>query len=91
MNKVKIHFFLHHQTFNQKGCHVYSYGEQLNQEELIGLEFIRANGTLKRIDYENKFGFDKKKAERQLNNLVQLGFIKRKGSGPGTFYEIIAT
>lgn len=67
------------------------YIEQLNQEELIGLEFIRANGTIKRIDYENKFGFDKKKAERQLNNLVQLGFIKRKGSGPGTFYEIIAT
>lgn len=65
--------------------------EQLNPEELRGLEFIKIKQTLKRVEYENKFGFDKKKAERHIKNLVLLGFIKRNGSGPGTYYEIIPT
>ena len=65
--------------------------EKLNNEELIGYEFMKLKGSLKRKDYELKFGFDKKKAERHLNKMVGLKLVERKGSGPGTYYEIIAT
>jgi ATP-dependent DNA helicase RecG len=64
--------------------------DQLNQEELIGYEFVKLQGSLKRKDYEDKFRFDKKKAERHLNKMVELELVKRKGSGPGTYYEFIA-
>jgi ATP-dependent DNA helicase RecG len=65
--------------------------EKLNEEELIGYEFVKLNGSLKRKAYEDKFGFDKKKAERHLNKMVELKLIERKGSGPSTYYEVIAT
>ena len=41
--------------------------------------------------YEIEFGFDKKKTERHLIPLVELGLIERKGSDPRTFYEYITT
>ncbi len=61
---------------------------ELNQEELIGYEFVKLIFTLKRRDYEEKFGFDTKKAERHLNKMLDLGLIVRKGSGPSTHYEL---
>lgn len=64
---------------------------KLNEEELVGFEFVKLQGSLKRKVYEDKFGFDKKKAERHLNKMVELKLIERKGSGPGTYYEVIAT
>jgi ATP-dependent DNA helicase RecG len=64
---------------------------KLNKEELAGYEFIKGNNRIKRKDYEEHFGFDKKKSERHLNRMVAEGLIERKGSGPGTYYEIIAT
>lgn len=60
----------------------------LNEEELIGLDFIKSNITITRKDYETEFNFDKKKAERHLKQLVDLKLILRKGSGPSTYYEI---
>jgi ATP-dependent DNA helicase RecG len=65
--------------------------KKLNDEELIGFEYIKLHGTIKRKDYEDKYGYDKKKAERHLNKMVDIGIIERKGSGPNTYYEIIAT
>ncbi len=65
--------------------------DKLNDEELNGYEFVKLQGKLKRKEYEEKFDFDKKKAERQLNKLVTLKLIERKGSGPSTYYEVIAT
>jgi len=62
-----------------------------NNEELLGYEFIKLKGKVKRKEYEEHFNFDKKKAERHLNKMVEEGLIERKGSGPGTYYEIIAT
>jgi hypothetical protein len=32
-----------------------------------------------------------KKAERHLTHLTELGLIDRKGAGPGTYYEFMAT
>ncbi|MDP2175525.1 MAG: ATP-binding protein [Bacteroidota bacterium] len=63
----------------------------LNDEELNGYNFVKVKEKLTRKEYEEHFGFDKKKAERHLKVFVQQGFIERKGSGPGTYYETIAT
>jgi len=65
--------------------------EKLTDEELQGFEFVVLNKIVKRKEYEDHFGFDKKKAERHLSKLVNAGLIERKGSGPSTFYELIAT
>jgi len=65
--------------------------EKLNNEELAGLDFVKVRSNVTRKAYEDHFGFDKKKAERQLTKMVDAGLIARKGSGPGTYYEYIAT
>lgn len=64
---------------------------QLNLEELKGYDFIRINQKTTRKNYETHFGFDKKKAERHLTHMTELNLIERKGAGPGTYYELIAT
>lgn len=63
----------------------------LNDEELLGFEFVELMGKLKRIEYEVHFSFDKKKAERHLKKMIEEGLIERKGSGPSTYYQIIET
>lgn len=55
---------------------------KLNEEELAGYNYIRVIGKTTRKEYEDHFSFDKKKAERHLKHLVELGLIARKGSGP---------
>jgi predicted HTH transcriptional regulator len=64
---------------------------QLNDEEIAGLDFVKTRVETSRKEYEEYFGFDKKKAERHLGKLVSVGLIGRKGSGPGTYYELITT
>ncbi len=64
---------------------------RLSQEERIGYEFIKVNESVKRKQYEDYFKMDKKKAERHLTKMVEEGLISRKGSGPGTYYEVSAT
>jgi ATP-dependent DNA helicase RecG len=64
---------------------------KLSQEERRGYEFIKVNASVKRKQYEDFFKIDKKKAERQLSKMVEEGLINRKGSGPGTYYEVNAT
>jgi len=63
----------------------------LNDEELKGYNIVKLKEKLTRKEYEEYFGFDKKKAERHLKVLVQQGLVERKGSGPGIYYEIIVT
>lgn len=63
----------------------------LNDEELKGYEFIKSKGEIKRADYEEHFQYDKKKAERHLSKMLEERLIERKGAGPRTYYEIIAT
>jgi ATP-dependent DNA helicase RecG len=63
----------------------------LNNEELKGYEFIKSKVEIKRSDYEEHFEFDKKKAERHLNKMVEEDLIERKGAGRSTYYVIIAT
>ena len=65
--------------------------KNLNEEELRGYEFVKLKGKVKRKEYEDELKFDKKKAERHLNKFVANRLLKRKGTGPSTYYEIIAT
>ncbi|MFD1553416.1 hypothetical protein DNU06_07035 [Putridiphycobacter roseus] len=62
--------------------------KELNEEELVGFELVRTKGKVTRAQYETHFSFDKKKAERHLKRMVELGLILRKGSGPATYYEV---
>lgn len=48
-------------------------------------------GKLTRKDYEDHFEYDKKKAERHFKHFVELGLVKRMGSGPSTYYEYNTT
>lgn len=75
---------------SRESSKIYTSGSsELNIEEMIGLEFIKLEGKVSRKNYEAKFGFDRKKAERHLSHLVETGLIIRKGAGPSTFYQIV--
>ncbi len=65
--------------------------ENLNDEELTGYNFVKLKIKLTRKEYEEHFGFDKKKAERHFKVFVEQALVERKGSCPGTYYEAIAT
>jgi ATP-dependent DNA helicase RecG len=62
--------------------------KELNAEELRGFDYIRLVRKITRKEYEEKFGYDKKKAERHLARMVKLELIKTKKQGPSTFYEL---
>lgn len=64
---------------------------KLNEEELMGYEFIKLKGKITRKEYQKHFNHDKKKAERHLTKMYDADLIDRKGSGPSTYYELIAT
>ena len=65
--------------------------DQLNEEELIGYEWIRVAGKTTRKEYEIHFGYSDKKAERHLKTMVDLQLLKKKGAGRSTYYEITPT
>ena len=62
--------------------------QKLNKEELKGLDYLKLHRQLTRKEYQDEFGYDKKKAERHLSHMVELGLVERKGAGPSTYYEI---
>jgi ATP-dependent DNA helicase RecG len=62
--------------------------KELNTDELRGYEYIRLAKKITRKEYETQFGYDIKKAERHLKKMAELGLIKRKGAGPGVYYEL---
>jgi ATP-dependent DNA helicase RecG len=64
---------------------------KLNDEELLGYEYIKVKAHITRKEYQKHFSFDDKKAERHLTKLYDLKLVDRKGSGPSTYYEIIPT
>jgi len=63
--------------------------ESLNEEELAGYEFIKSRDRISRIDYERKFRFETKKAERQIKKLLENKVIERLGGGAHIFYRAI--
>jgi len=59
---------------------------QLNDEELAGLDFVKARGEISRKEYEDNFGFERKKASNQLKKLKMLGLIGDNGK-PSTSHD----
>jgi ATP-dependent DNA helicase RecG len=63
--------------------------ETLNDEELLGYEFIKSKDKISRVEYERKFRFETKKAERQIKKLLENNLIERLGGGAHIFYRSI--
>ena len=59
---------------------------QLNDEELAGFDFVKAKGEVSRKEYEEYFGFERKKASNQLKRLKSLGLIDDNGK-PSTSHD----
>jgi len=66
---------------------VFERWEKDNAGELRGYNYISQVKKVTRKEYENQFGYDKKKAVSHLTKMEELGLIQKKGSGPSTYYE----
>lgn len=63
---------------------------KLNDEELAGYDWIKLQSVVTTKSYANHFNFSEKKAQRQLANLKEKGFVILTGRGVGAFYKYIA-
>jgi ATP-dependent DNA helicase RecG len=59
----------------------------LKPEVRAGWEFLASRPATTKAEYARHFGFDERKAQRQLSRLVQLALANRIGSGRNTAYE----
>ena len=59
---------------------------QLNDEERKGLFFVRDKNGISSMEYAKNFGFNKKKAVRQLAKFVRLRLVRAVGKGTATKY-----
>ena len=61
---------------------------ELNERQMRGLEFLRANGAMTRAQYEGIAGreLSARTAQNDLKELVELGVLERVGAGPGVRY-----
>jgi len=57
---------------------------ELNYEELNGYEFIKEKGEISKKEYARKFGFNDKKAQRQLSKMRDLDLIGDNGEKPNS-------
>lgn len=55
---------------------------QLNDEELAGFDFVKSRGEVSRKEYEEHFGFERKKASNHLKKLKDLDLIGDNGENP---------
>jgi len=57
---------------------------ELNDEELIGFEWIKTIGNVSKKEYAQHFSFDAKKAYRHLSKLKKLGLLRDNGKHPSS-------
>lgn len=55
---------------------------ELNIEELKGYEYLRSKGELSKKEYASYYGYNMKKAQRQLSKMKDLGLIGDNGEKP---------
>lgn len=60
----------------------------LTKEEQAGFAYLATQGTVKKTEYAEHFGFDARKAQRHLSKLVLLGVVERIGASSSTAYRI---
>ncbi|HEY9285136.1 MAG TPA: ATP-binding protein [Pyrinomonadaceae bacterium] len=63
--------------------------EKLNKDERRGLEFLATRPSVTRKEYAEAMEFDDRKAQRHLKRFVELGLLRRVGTGPATTYELV--
>ena len=61
----------------------------LNERQRKAVDFVKANGRISNIEYQQLTGANKKMASRDLDGLVDVGALSRVGTtGRGTYYII---
>lgn len=55
---------------------------QLNDEELVGYDFVKEHKEVSRKEYEEHFGYERKKASNHLKKMKDLGLIGDNGESP---------
>lgn len=61
----------------------------LNERQRKAVNFVKANGRISNIEYQQLTGANKKMASRDLDSLVDAGALTRVGTtGRGTYYII---
>ncbi len=61
----------------------------LNKDELAGWEHLSSTTSTNMAAYSQFMGFDSRKAQRHLKQFVDLGLLRRVGSGRLTIYQVI--
>lgn len=61
---------------------------ELSKDELSAFEILRSNISLTKTEFAAHTGLPNRTAERLLKKLTDLNLIKRRGSGPSTYYII---
>ena len=62
---------------------------KLNEEELLGYQYVQKQKKVSKKQYAEHFSFDEKKAQRHLSKFKNLKLVKQIGAGPKTEYELI--
>jgi ATP-dependent DNA helicase RecG len=63
--------------------------EDLNKEELSGINWIKTKSSLTATEYAENFGFNEKKAQRHLSKFKQKELVRLKGRGKNAVYEYV--
>jgi ATP-dependent DNA helicase RecG len=64
--------------------------EQLNDEELAGLDWIKVNDEVTAKAYAKHFSFSDKKAQRHLADFKEHGLVSLSGRGRNAIYRYVA-
>lgn len=60
----------------------------LTEAEYTGWRWLTSQGRAKSSEYANGMAVDGRTARRHLNHFVELGLVRKNGSGPSTDYEV---
>ena len=60
----------------------------LSEEEIMIYKILKDEMECSRAELDKKSGFNKSKALRIINNLIDKNIIQKMGSGPGTTYKL---
>jgi ATP-dependent DNA helicase RecG len=61
----------------------------LNADERRGWAFLTTKTAVTRMEYAEHLGFDSRKAQRHLKQLVELGLLRKVGASSSTRYEVL--